>query len=108
MKKGALPVPYIVAIIIAIIVIVAIVYWFIYLRGQSWIETQEQICRGKELSYCTEWATCGLDKATCRPKNPSTQQPQDFTQYASECKELAWASQVTDDECRRVLGQRAT
>ena len=33
--KGALPVPYIVAIIIAIIVIALLIYWFFVLRNQG-------------------------------------------------------------------------
>jgi len=107
-KKGDIPVPYIVAIIIAIIVIVAIVYWFVYLRNQGDINVREQLCKGKELQYCTVWATCGIDDATCRPKTLDGKQG--FLDHYPECKDFTWASVVGQDnnECKTVLGLKTS
>lgn len=104
MKKGDIPVPYIVAIIIAIIVIVAIVYWFVYLRGQGDVTVREQLCKGDELYYCTQWATCGLTDSTCRPKTLDGKQG--FLDHYPACKDFTWAATVTDEDCKTVLGQK--
>ena len=54
--KGELPVPYIVAIVIAIIVIALLVIFF-YLQYISSNDTANQaVCSGQRIQYCTQWA----------------------------------------------------
>jgi hypothetical protein len=100
-SKGALPVPYIVAIIIAVIVIAVLVYWFFVLSGKGNTQATDAFCRAKELTYCSQWAPSNF--------NPSSQPSgQRFccgdTTYANECRTLDWPSQVDGPACRTLLG----
>jgi hypothetical protein len=102
MKKGALPVPYIVAIIIAIIVIAVLVYWFFVLSGKGTGTATEQFCRTKEFTYCSAWAPNNYDP-TKKPNGV------DFCcgtgTYAPECESCCsnWASAVDITECQNIL-----
>jgi hypothetical protein len=82
-KKGALPVPYIVALIIAIIVIAVLIYWFLieYIGGNNQVTLA--LCQGKLRVYCSSWATCNyLD--TCQPKD-NTGNAADFYTLNPDC-----------------------
>jgi hypothetical protein len=59
MAKGALPVPYIVALIIAIIVIAVLIYWFFIISGKPWEEFRKDQCTARAVAYCTTWAPTG-------------------------------------------------
>jgi hypothetical protein len=59
MSKGALPLPYVVAIIFAIIVIAVIVYMFLTQTGIFSITINEQYCDAQKLGYCYNWQTAG-------------------------------------------------
>jgi hypothetical protein len=98
-KKGALPVPYIVAIIIAILVIAVLVYWFFVLTNQGTTTSSETICRGKEIAYCTQWSASGYNP----DRQPSAE---DFTLWATDCATYSWAKSVNPSACRQVLGQQ--
>jgi hypothetical protein len=98
-SKGALPVPYIVAIIIAVIVIAVLVYWFFVLSGKGNTQALDAFCRAREFTYCTQWATNGFDTT----KMPNGQ---NFNTYANECKTLDWPGQVNGLTCRTLLGQQ--
>lgn len=102
-KKGALPVPYIVALILAIIVVALLGYWFytVYIRSES--EQSEGICRAKELAYCTQWSTTGYNAG--RKPNGGFITSDGF---APECNVYTWAADVDDstkDRCRQLLRQ---
>lgn len=82
-SKGDLPVPYIVALIIAIIVIAVLIYWFFVLSGQGTGQATLVLCQGKMGVYCATWATCNyLD--TCQPKD-NTGNPADFYTLNPDC-----------------------
>ncbi len=57
--KGAVPIPYIIAIILGIIVVSAVGYWFIYLGHGFWGEVTVQSCNSKKQMYCNIWAAAG-------------------------------------------------
>jgi hypothetical protein len=66
MKKGAVPIPYIIAMLLGIAVVAILGYWFFVLGGQWGGEVTLQRCRSKAVSYCTMWqgngyATSGTD-----------------------------------------------
>lgn len=82
-SKGALPVPYIVALIIAILVIAVLVYWFFVLSGQGGSEATFRLCQGKLFTYCSQWATCNYQD-TCQPKDRNNQ-PADFYSINPDC-----------------------
>lgn len=99
--KGALPVPYIVAIIIAILVIAVLVYWFYTLSITGTGTSAETICRGKEIAYCTQWSATGY--------NPDSQPgKQDFSLWASDCASYSWAKAVAPADCRQILNQQTS
>lgn len=106
MTKGALPVPYIVAMIIAIIVIAVLVYWFFILSGQGGDEAIKATCRSKQLLYCSQWAVCGYNSNcggdSCRPRKGDSC---DFYQLNPECQKYqgqpnGLPSDVNEAVCR--------
>ncbi len=52
MKKGDVPVPYIVALILAAIIIGVLGYWFFVVMGKGGGVANEQICNAKMLQVC--------------------------------------------------------
>jgi hypothetical protein len=112
-SKGALPVPYIVAIIIAVIVIAVLVYWFFVLSGKGSTTATDSFCRAREFTYCAQWATSSFDlnnrpgKNTANPTDTGKSFAVGDNSYAPECKDISWAGQVGQAECRSLLGQPA-
>ena len=107
--KGALPVPYIVAIIIAIIVIALLIYWFFVLRNQGIDVATLAVCQAKLITYCSQWSSCGYED-TCLPKDRDGNPVSDFYVYASECisirgKPSGLPGAISPTECRAALGQ---
>lgn len=106
--KGALPVPYIVALVIAIIVIAVLVYWFVVLRGQGTSAVTLALCQGKLVNYCSQWSRCNYE-TSCQPSSKGN--PVSFYEFASECSQFAGQpdglpASITDRECKQTLGQR--
>jgi hypothetical protein len=106
LRKGALPVPYIVALIIAIIVIAVLVYWFFILSGQGGSEATFRLCQGKLFTYCSQWAVCNY--LECQPTKNG--QAADFYEINPECTPFKGVanklpSAVTNTACKSVLGQ---
>lgn len=105
MKKGALPVPYIVAILIALVVIVLLLYWLYYV---GFIKFNPQIdraaCESKRIPYCTAWAASNYatDQKTGEPINP----PGPWDRYAADCVQNNAMPTVTETDCRKALGQQ--
>jgi len=61
--KGALPVPYIVALIIAILVIAVLIYYFLIIAPGPGNELDVQKCNARAVTYCASWAASGYDTA---------------------------------------------
>ncbi len=59
MKKGAVPVPYIIALLLGIAVVAVLGYWFFVLGGQIGGEVTLQNCKSKATIYCNSWQTNG-------------------------------------------------
>ena len=53
--KGAIPIPYIVALVLAIAVIALIVYWLFFSGGEFDRMIREKGCDAKKLAYCNEY-----------------------------------------------------
>jgi hypothetical protein len=99
--KGELPVPYIVAIVIAIIVIALLVVFFLLYYNQSTNVSSETICRTKEVSYCTQWAMTGYDT----DKQPGSKA---FSEWAADCASYSWAKSVSMTACKALLNPLPT
>lgn len=106
--KGDLPVPYIVAIMIAIIVILVLIYWF-YIEFNGGQNTGTFItCKANLIAYCTQWATCGYQN--CQPTDVN-KNPVDFYTLHTECKQFAGQtgatslpSTINGPSCQTLLG----
>ena len=63
-KKGAVPIPYIIALLLGIAVVSILGYWFFVLGGQWGMEVTLQRCNTRAMTYCTTWRTAayGYDK----------------------------------------------
>ena|SRR3989304_10146677 len=112
--KGALPVPYIVAIIIAIIVIALLIYWFFVLRNQGIDVATLAVCQGRAITFCSQVASCGYEES-CAPKDSDGNPVTDFYIYAPDCESLrgkpsglpqSIVSSATS--CNPILGRPST
>ena len=99
---GAVPVPYIIALVLAIIVIGLIAYWLFFSGGEFGGIITEKGCEAKKLAYCSEWKTTGTKPAPgafstiCSSINDENRK----NYYASECCRFGWASDdLSDTEC---------
>lgn len=52
MSKGALPIPYIIALIIGVIVVAVLAYWFVTSGGKGTGIGKEAECRARMLDMC--------------------------------------------------------
>lgn len=105
MKKGSVPVPYIIALLLGIAVIAILAYWFFFSGGKFGGAVSEAACRAKLLKYCTEWKaagyitpcpTCTIKQfSTTCPASPST----DY--YAPEC--CSYFPSVSVEDCNKLL-----
>ncbi len=100
-KTGAVPVPYIIALVLAIIVIALISYWFFVLGGDFGGIITEKACEAKKLAYCSEWKTTGTEPdpgeftTTCGSITDTNRE----NYYAPECCRFQWARELNDVAC---------
>ena len=105
MRKGAIPVPHIIALVLGIVVIGLLAFWFFILGGRIPGEDIKAQCEVKRNTYCTQRATCGYAE-TCSPG--------DWASYAPGCTDIGVdindASEATTRyDCNfYVFGLRAT
>jgi len=99
-KKGAVPIPYIIALVLGVIVIALIAYWLFFSGGQFGTVITEKACEAKKMGYCSNWKIKGTkpDKdfsAIC------SEVEKDRTKYsAPECCILEWALDgLSAEEC---------
>jgi hypothetical protein len=59
MKKGAVPVPYIIALLLGIAVVAVLGYWFFILGGQVGGEITLSKCEAYANNYCNSWKLVG-------------------------------------------------
>lgn len=59
MSKGAVPIPYIIALVLAIAVIAIVAYWLFFSGGQFDVMIREKGCDAKLMAYCGEYRVSG-------------------------------------------------
>ncbi|RLI73191.1 hypothetical protein DRP04_16100 [Archaeoglobales archaeon] len=101
MSKGAMPVPYIIAIVIGIIVIGVLAYMFVTKTGIFSGFTSEQECKAKLKVWCTQWQLSGFDPLWPHDNPFASGQDNDF---APECRSFSWARNPSRDDCEKELG----
>jgi len=64
--KGAIPLPYIIAIIFGIIIIAIIGYWFFTTSGGVGGSSQQAACQSAALQFCLDWIRSGSESPELR------------------------------------------
>ncbi|MDI6798880.1 MAG: hypothetical protein QMD12_02705 [Candidatus Aenigmarchaeota archaeon] len=80
MKKGAVPIPYIIGLILGIIIVGLLGYWFFVLGGRLPGVITEQECNKRKTEYCTKWSVWGY----AEDRKPGG----GWNDYAPGCKEI--------------------
>ena len=98
LKKGTIPVPYIIALILGIVVVGILGYGFFVLGWKIPGLSAELQCNARKDSYCTEWARSGYDA-----------EPQGgvWESYAPGCKDIGVAKPSKYD-CKLLFGLKPT
>ena len=78
-EKGAVPIPYIVALLLGIAVVAILGYWFFVLGGQWGGEVTAETCKTRALTYCTSWQILGFPYDV-----DDTSQPPDIVGWFSD------------------------
>jgi len=76
--KGAVPIPYIIALLLGIAVVAILGYWFFVLGGTWGGEVTAETCRTRALTYCTSWQMLGFPYDV-----DDTSQPPDIVDWFS-------------------------
>ena len=61
MNKGAVPIPYIIALLLGIAVVAILGYWFFVLGGAIGGEVTLATCQTRAHTYCAGWQFLGYD-----------------------------------------------
>ena len=108
-RKGEIPIPYILAIVLVVIVLGLLAYW-LYTGGKGWDQiVSESTCRAKLKFYCNSWKvnTYAADK---KPNgvtdfsddcNTVNQIENKDKYYAPDCCALTWAQDVGQPTCEQ-------
>jgi hypothetical protein len=96
MSKGEVPIPYIIALVLAIVVIGLVVYW-LYFTNVDFLKTiNEYSCRSKKDAYCNQWKLSGAAPKPFFASSPADECPVSQgiadERYAPECCEFSWAT----------------
>jgi len=89
-KKGSVPIPYIIALILGVVIIALLGYWLFFIGGQFGGVVSEKACEGKKMAYCSEYKTTG---SVSGDKDFSKECPitDKSAYYAPECCRFSWA-----------------
>jgi len=107
MAKGEVPIPYIIALVLAIVVIGLVVYWLYFAGGDFYKTIREYSCKSKFSAFCSQWKLGGsMPNGKSSFAGPSSDTgycpvPEGVKGnfYAPECCEFDWAV-GTDVELR--------
>lgn len=100
MKKGQIPIPYIIALLLGIAVVAILGYWFFVLGGRIPGQVSETWCNTKKNQYCTEWFQAGF------PTTMSERPGGGWSSYAPGCTDIGIYAGL--DDCKTLLGVEAT
>ena len=98
-NTGAVPVPYIVALVLAIIVLAIIAYWLFFSSHEFGGIITEKGCEVKKMSYCSEWKTVGTQPAELGFAPTSCDVTDKDKYYAPECCIFEWARGSLKSDC---------
>ncbi len=104
-KKGAIPIPYIIALILGIVVLAIVAYWLFFSSGQFGGTISEASCRAKKMAYCNAWRINGWAEKPNGVDDFSTacngiDEDNRDKYYAPECCRFEWAHSMTLEKCQ--------
>jgi len=84
-KKGDVPIPYIIALILGIAIVAVIGYWFFVLSGLWGVQVSLENCQTRAHTYCSGWQLSGygIRDVMCAD-NPDT--PEDESKNVCDTK----------------------
>jgi len=94
-EKGAVPIPYIIALVLGVIVIALISYWLFMSGGEFGTAILESSCQAKKMNYCNTYkATGSAPKGVVFSVDTPCPIPVAFHSnfFAPECCKFAWAN----------------
>ena len=111
--KGAVPIPYIIALLLGIAVVAIIGYWFFVLGGQWGGETNLQTCNTRAYTYCASWAATGYSNDGEVPDgiiDVFENRYPECGQYLSQIGAYGFDGGVEEDieNCKSILGQSSS
>jgi hypothetical protein len=112
MSKGEVPIPYIIALVLAIVVIGLVVYWLYFSGGDFYRTITEYSCRSKMSAYCSQWKLGGDAPKPYFASSPTDACPVSQGRvasgeiYAPECCGFDWALGDLRESCG--VGEPAT
>ena len=107
--KGAVPIPYIIALLLGIAVVAIIGYWFFVLSGQTGGELTFADCKTRATTYCAEWSQAGyaVDSETGEPDIPLGWFSDAYPRCTTHLSTLGFSDQVSaaDDQiaCELIM-----
>lgn len=84
MKKGALPIPYIITLILGVIVVALLAYWFVNSGGKGTNIGKEAECTARKTEFCATQLSEHLEKAR-------------------ECDENRWPNDKVCSFCKGII-----
>ena len=107
-SKGAVPVPYIIALILGVLVLGFVTYSLFFSNNEFGSSLKEYGCRSRKMSYCSAWEndpdSVGQFSLVCGDKDDSQfdYHPRDY--YAPTCCEFDWAHGTAYEVCQESGG----
>jgi hypothetical protein len=103
-KKGAIPIPYIIAIIFGVIVLALITFWLFFTNNEFRTSITEKICEGKRSNWCSQYELTGKApgvsgfSAACSSIDDDNRD----NYYAPDCCSVSWAPTWNTDDCDTI------
>ena len=102
-RRGAIPIPYIIAIIFGVVVLALVTYWLFFTESEFGNIVKEKICEGKMNRYCSDWRFSGVKPTHADSAITSYE-------FSASCTTIAQADPTTTafyapDCCSTSLGR---
>ncbi len=100
-KKGAIPIPYIIAIILGVIVLSLVAYWLFFSTNEFGGTISESTCKAKKMAYCNEWRMNAWEQpnGVTGFSTDCNSISDENNYYAPECCEFTWAHSIKQSDC---------
>lgn len=84
-EKGAVPIPYIIALVLGVVVIALVSYWLFMSGGEFGKAVERSSCQGKKMTYCSAWKLDGKKPGPGTTELEFCSTAENTDSYAPEC-----------------------